>query len=70
MIRIKRSLISITIIQVYASDSSKPDVESEIFYLQLQSPLDTGVLIIGDFNTVAGTAVAENGDIMGKFGLE
>ncbi|KAK2723000.1 hypothetical protein QYM36_003260 [Artemia franciscana] len=72
MIRLKGSLTNLTIIYVYAPDSSKDDEESENFYLQLQSPVDYVpkkdiVLVIGDFNAIAGNNYRGHEDIMGKF---
>ena len=74
MIRMKGSPINITIIQVYAPDCSKPDEESDNFYLQLQSLIDAVpkkdlIVVIGDFNAIVGNDSARNEDVMGKFGL-
>lgn len=73
MIRLKGSPANLTIIQVYAPDSSRDDEESENFYLQLQCLVDSVpkkdiVFVIGDFNAIVGDDPSGNEDVMGKFG--
>ena len=73
MIRLKGSPTNLTIIQVYAPDSSRDDEESENFYLQLQSLVDSVpkkdiIFVIGDFNAIVGNNHTGHEDVMGKFG--
>ena len=72
-IRLKGSIANMTIIQVYAPDSSRSDQEAEEFYSQLQHTVDTApkkdvLFVIGDFNAIVGHSNDGLEDVMGKFG--
>ena len=74
MIRLKSKFKNLSVVQVYAPDSSRSDEESEDFYSQLQSLVDTIpkkdiVLVLGDFNAIVGSDNSGNEDVMGKFGI-
>ncbi|KAK2701598.1 hypothetical protein QYM36_019761 [Artemia franciscana] len=62
-----------TIIHVYAPDSSRNDQEAEEFYSQLQHTVDTApkkdvMFVMGDFNTIIEHSNDGLEDVMGKFG--
>ena len=65
----------VTIIQVYAPDSSYDDDEIENFYDILQQKIDnipkkSTIILIGDFNTRVGTNHAESmPEVVGKYSL-
>ncbi|KAK2722905.1 craniofacial development protein 2-like [Artemia franciscana] len=72
-IRLKGTIANMTIIHVYAPDSSRNDQEAEEFYSQLQYTVDTApkrdvLFVIGDFNAIVGLSNDRLEDVMGKFG--
>ncbi|KAK2715186.1 hypothetical protein QYM36_009988 [Artemia franciscana] len=72
-IRLKGSIANMTIIQVYATDSSPSDQEAEKCYSQLQNTVDTApkkdvLFVIGDFNAIVRHSNDGLEDVMGKFG--
>ena len=72
-IRLKGFIANMTIIQVYAPDSSWSDQEAEEFYSQLQHTVDTApkkdaLFMIGDFNAIVGQSNDGLEDVMGTFG--
>ncbi|KAK2709623.1 hypothetical protein QYM36_013330 [Artemia franciscana] len=72
-IRLKGPIVNMTIIQVYAPDSSQSDQEAKEFYSQLQHTVDTApkkdfLFMIGDFNAIVGHSNDGPEDVMGKFG--
>ena len=74
MIRLRAKVQNITAIQVYAPDSSRPDEEVDTFYQQLQSltdevPKKDLLVVMGDFNAIAGEATQLDSDVLGRFGL-
>jgi exonuclease III len=72
MIRLKGKFSNLSLVQVYAPDSSRLDEESEDFYSRLQSLVNTipkkdFVIVLGNFNAILGNDNSGNEDIMGKF---
>ena len=72
-VTVKTNTGLVTIIQVYAPDSSYDDDEIENFYDILQQKIDnipkkSTIILIGDFNTRVGTNHAESiPEVVGKY---